>query len=77
VAIAYNLYVTIGDSNACTEFKLLKVKVPIVFLGTEGFLPCRDGSYPILSPLVGIRLATSAIGFRVDKQTSLAAHNLR
>jgi len=29
----------------CTEFKMLKVKVPIIFLGTVGFSPHRDGRY--------------------------------
>jgi hypothetical protein len=43
VAIVYNLYRTMGDLNVCVEFELLKVKVPIVFLGIEGFSPRRDG----------------------------------
>jgi hypothetical protein len=29
----------------CTESELLEVKVPIVFLGTVGFSPRRDGRY--------------------------------
>jgi hypothetical protein len=29
----------------CIEFKLLKVKVPIIFLGTAGFSLRRDGRY--------------------------------
>jgi hypothetical protein len=40
-----NLYNNIGDIDMCTTFKLLKVKVPKNFLGTEGFSPRRDGRY--------------------------------
>jgi len=29
--------------GVCKEFEMLKVKVPIIFLGTEGFSPRRDG----------------------------------
>jgi len=43
--MAFDLYKNIGDVNVCTEFKLLKVKVPMIFLGTVGFSPRRDGRY--------------------------------
>jgi hypothetical protein len=42
VATVHNLYITIGDLDICIEFELLEVKVPIVFLGTEGFSLRRD-----------------------------------
>ena len=29
----------------CTNFKMLQVKVPIDFFGTQGFSACRDGRY--------------------------------
>jgi hypothetical protein len=29
----------------CIDFKMLKVKVPIIFSGTQGFPACRDGRY--------------------------------
>ena len=32
-----------GDVYVCTEFKILKAKVPIIFLGTVGFSPLREG----------------------------------
>jgi hypothetical protein len=38
----HDLYKNIGYVYMCTEFKMLKVKVPIIFLGTVGFLPRRD-----------------------------------
>jgi hypothetical protein len=41
VAIAHDLYRTIGNTDVCTESELLKVKVPIVFLSTVGFSPPR------------------------------------
>jgi len=34
-----------GDIDVCTEFKMLKVKVPINFLGTVGFSQRREGRY--------------------------------
>jgi hypothetical protein len=34
VAIVHGLYRIIENTNVCTEFVLLEVKVPIVFLGT-------------------------------------------
>ena len=33
----YDIYNIMGDVDICTKFKLLKVKVPIIFLGS-GFL---------------------------------------
>ena len=33
-----HLYKNIGDVDVCTEFEMLKVKVPIIFLGTSRFL---------------------------------------
>jgi hypothetical protein len=43
VATEHNLYKKIGDIDLCVEFEMLKVKVPIIFLGTVGFSPPRDG----------------------------------
>jgi hypothetical protein len=34
VAIEYNLEENIGDIKMYTDFKILKVKVPIIFSGT-------------------------------------------
>lgn len=34
-----------GDFDVCTEFEMLKVKVPIIFLGTVGFSSLREGRY--------------------------------
>lgn len=34
-------------THVCTEFEMLKVKVPIIFLGTAGFSPLREGRYII------------------------------
>ena len=31
----------------CTDFKMLEVKVPIIFSSTQGFPLRRDGRYPI------------------------------
>ena len=33
-----------------TDFKMLKVKVPIIFFGTVGFSPRRDGRYVFSVP---------------------------
>ena len=30
-------FLNIGDSNICTELEILRVQVPIIFLGTVGF----------------------------------------
>jgi hypothetical protein len=35
----------IGYIKVCTDFKILEVKVPIVFFGTQGFSARRDGRY--------------------------------
>jgi hypothetical protein len=45
VATEHDLYKSIGDVNVCTEFEMLKVKVPINFLGTVGFSLRREGPY--------------------------------
>jgi len=45
VAIEHDLYKNIGDVEVCTEFEVLKVKVPNIFLGTVGFSPLREGRY--------------------------------
>ena len=38
MATEHDIYKTIGIINMYTESELLKVKVPVVFLGTVGFL---------------------------------------
>lgn len=38
-------YRTIVTINVYAEFKLLEVKVPLDFLGTEGFSPRQEGRY--------------------------------
>ena len=43
MAIVYKLYRNIVNIDVYTEFELLEVKVPIVFLGTAGFSPRREG----------------------------------
>jgi hypothetical protein len=43
VARKYGLYKIMGDVQVCTELDLLKVEVPIIFLGTVGFSPRREG----------------------------------
>jgi len=45
VATAHDLYRTIVNINVCVEFKLFKVKVPLIFFGTVGFSRRRDGRY--------------------------------
>jgi hypothetical protein len=45
VATERDLYKIIGDIDVCIKFDLLKVKVPIIFLGTVGFSLRRDGRY--------------------------------
>lgn len=42
MATAHNLYRTMRKINVCTESELLEAKVPIVFLGTVGFLLPKD-----------------------------------
>jgi hypothetical protein len=41
-----------GNTTVCLEPELLKVKVPIIFLGTVGFSPRREGRY-MFSPSSG------------------------
>jgi hypothetical protein len=43
VATEHNLCKNIEDVDMCIEFEILKVKVPIIFLGTVGFSPPREG----------------------------------
>jgi hypothetical protein len=43
MAIERNLYKEIGNINVCIEFEMLKIKVPIIFLGTVGFSLRREG----------------------------------
>ena len=54
VAIAQDLYSIIVNINVCTDFELLKVKVPLIFLGMVGFSARRDGRY-VLEGLEEIR----------------------
>jgi hypothetical protein len=39
------IYRTIADIDVCTESESLEVKVPMIFLGTVGFSPPREGRY--------------------------------
>jgi len=41
----HDLYKNIGDIYMCADFERVKVKVPIIFFGTEGFSARRDGRY--------------------------------
>jgi hypothetical protein len=43
VTSKYYLYIEIRDIDVCTEFKILKVKVLVKFLGTMGFSARREG----------------------------------
>lgn len=43
MAINHDVYKEIRDIDLCTDFKVLKVKVPFRFLGTVGFLLRREG----------------------------------
>jgi hypothetical protein len=50
------------DINACTDFEMLEVKVPMIFLGTVGFSLRMGGRYcgvPSLPPKVISKVATS------------------
>lgn len=42
MATDYDLYKVSRTLNVCIDFELLKVKVSVIFLGTVGFLACRD-----------------------------------
>jgi hypothetical protein len=39
------IYRTIADIDVCTESESLEAKVPMIFLGTVGFSPPREGRY--------------------------------
>jgi hypothetical protein len=43
VATEHDLHKNMGDIDVYTEFEMLKVKVPIIFLGTVGFSLPREG----------------------------------
>jgi hypothetical protein len=43
VAMERDVYKEIGDIDVCIKFEMLKIKVPITFLGTVGFSPRREG----------------------------------
>jgi hypothetical protein len=45
VATEYNLSENIEEIKVCAGFKMLKVKVLIIFSGTQGFPARRDGRY--------------------------------
>jgi len=45
LTIEYNLQEITRDIKVCTDLKMLKVKVPIIFSGTQGFPLRRDGRY--------------------------------
>src|SRR4051794_551613 len=42
VATACDLYRIMLNINVCTDFELLEVKVPLIFLGMVGFSPRRE-----------------------------------
>ncbi|KFY92760.1 hypothetical protein V498_04775 [Pseudogymnoascus sp. VKM F-4517 (FW-2822)] len=44
------------DINACTNFEMLEVKVPIIFLGTAGFLLRMDGRQRYIGGVGGQRV---------------------
>ena len=45
VGIKYGLYKNRRYADMCIESDILKVKVPIIFFGTQGFSARRDGRY--------------------------------
>jgi hypothetical protein len=45
VAMEHDLYTNIRIIDVCTKFDMFGVKVPIIFFGTVGFSPRRDGRY--------------------------------
>jgi len=45
VAMEYDLYKSLGDVDMCRKFDMFEVQVPIIFFGTVGFSPHRDGRY--------------------------------
>jgi hypothetical protein len=50
-----NIYIIMRHVIMYTEFGILKVKVPMIFLGTEGFSLRRDGRYAIKRDSLQIR----------------------
>ena len=40
-----DIYKEIRDIDLCIDFEVLKVKVPIIFFGTQGFPARRDRCY--------------------------------
>jgi hypothetical protein len=52
VTIVHGFYRIIENTNGRTEFVLLEVKVPIVFLGTVGFSLRTDGRYCIVNTII-------------------------
>ena len=61
MAIAYDLYKTIGNIDICIKSELLEVKVPIVFLGTVGFSLYREGRYSKFLMLISALLLRSQL----------------
>ena len=45
----YDLYKSLGDVDIYEVFDVFEVEVPVIFLGTEGFSPRRDGRYVTIS----------------------------
>lgn len=45
MATEHNSCKNMGDNQFEYEFDMLKVEVPIIFLGTVGFSPRREGRY--------------------------------
>jgi len=41
----------IANINVCIDFELIKVEVPLIFLGLVGFSTCREGRYHTMSVL--------------------------
>ena len=55
VATEHNLLNITIDIKVCTDFKMLKVKAPIIFFGTQDFSAHRDG--PFISPTFAYRIS--------------------
>ena len=47
MATEYDLYKKNRDIEVCIKFDMLRVKVPIIFLGTVCFSPHKGGCYII------------------------------
>ncbi len=57
------MYRNMRDIDVCTEFELLKFKVPIIFLGTEGFSPLRrDVNVPDYRRLIPRSMSADLLG---------------